>query len=113
MAAIQEELKRLREVATDLLARRQQGAKADDKAIKELSASGLLSLLRLRSANKGVALGTEELREETSKAKLSLEQADLALQVMRDWRIVACGGLLPQTGCLGQLMHCGIVQHLL
>lgn len=70
---------KLRELATELVA----GAGGGGDVTKTLAARGMLNLLRLRSANKALAHETEDLKEETAKAKAALEQGDLALQVIR------------------------------
>ncbi|KAG1669247.1 hypothetical protein FOA52_003284 [Chlamydomonas sp. UWO 241] len=71
---MEEQLGKLRELATEL------AAGGDAAKVKALASRGSLSLLRLRSENKSLAHGTEDLKEETAKAKAALEADDLALQ---------------------------------
>mmetsp|Transcript_37376 Transcript_37376/g.83177 ORF Transcript_37376/g.83177 Transcript_37376/m.83177 type:complete len:438 (+) Transcript_37376:84-1397(+) len=75
---MEEELARVCSIAAELVAGKQASASSDK--FKALAAEGLLTLLRLRKNNRILAQSTEELKEDTSKAKTHLEQADLQLQ---------------------------------
>jgi hypothetical protein len=75
------QLSALRQLACDLLDASSSStlllpsADEDQPSVKALTSQGLLAILRLRSTNKALVLATENVKEETSKARGSLEQA--------------------------------------
>ncbi|GAX73452.1 hypothetical protein CEUSTIGMA_g904.t1 [Chlamydomonas eustigma] len=71
---MESEISNLRKIASELIVSK------DPSSLKNITSDGLLSILRLKAANKSLAHATEELKEETSKSKGSLEAADLHLQ---------------------------------
>jgi THO complex subunit 5 len=71
---MESEISNLRKIASELVLCK------DPSNVKNRTSDGLLSILRLKAANKSLAHATEDLKEETSKSKGSLEAADLQLQ---------------------------------
>jgi THO complex subunit 5 len=73
------ELAALRQLAISLATLKRQGHN-DQASVQDLALKGQLQLLAVKEAHKRKCLQVEDMKEETARAKQSLEASDLALQ---------------------------------